>query len=109
VEMIRLAGVDEIPPGTMKTFTIGTATILVVNNAGSFYALDNRCTHMGGDLSKGKLEGSVVTCPRHKSRFDVTTGAVLSGPKIPLFHIKIDPVRTYAVKTEAGELFLERK
>ena len=109
MDMIRLAGVDEIPPGTMKAFTIGTATILVVNRAGIYYALDNRCTHMGGDLSKGKLEGSVVTCPRHKSRFDVTNGAVLSGPKIPLFRIKIDPVRTYAVKTEAGQIYVAIK
>lgn len=109
MDMIRLAGVDEIPPGTMKAFTISNSTILVVNHAGSFYAVDNRCTHMGGDLSKGKLEGSIVTCPRHKSRFDVTTGAVLSGPKIPLFRIKIDPVRTYAVKTEAGQIYVAMK
>ncbi|MGD6805890.1 MAG: Rieske (2Fe-2S) protein [Candidatus Bathyarchaeia archaeon] len=49
----------------------------------------NTCTHAGGDLSKGILEGNAITCPRRKVKFDVATGKVISPPKIGLFHPKI--------------------
>jgi nitrite reductase/ring-hydroxylating ferredoxin subunit len=47
---------------------------------GKYYAIENRCTHAGGPLAEGELEGDVVTCPWHGSRFKVKTGAVLSPP-----------------------------
>jgi nitrite reductase/ring-hydroxylating ferredoxin subunit len=72
--------IDEIPIGTMKPFTIGDKEVLVVNYSGKFYAIGNRCTHVGGDLSKGKLEENIVTCPRHGSKFDITTGNRIAGP-----------------------------
>jgi len=72
--------IDEIPIGMMKSFTIEDKEVLVVNYSGKFYAISNRCTHVGGDLSKGKLEGNIVTCPRHGSKFDVTTGNRIAGP-----------------------------
>jgi 3-phenylpropionate/trans-cinnamate dioxygenase ferredoxin subunit len=62
---------------------------------------------MGGNLSKGMLEGNTVTCPRHKSKFDVTTGKVVSGPKIPLVHPKIKDEPTYIVKVEGNDILLE--
>ena len=49
--------------------------------------------HFGGDLSKGKLEGKVVTCPRHGSQFDVTTGKRLAGPAkkdLPVYEVKLE-------------------
>ena len=72
--------IDEIPIGMMKSFTIEDKEVLVVNYSGKFYAISNRCTHVGGDLSKGKLEGNIVTCPRHGSKFDITTGNRIAGP-----------------------------
>ena len=47
---------------------------------GKYCAIENRCTHVGGPLAEGELEGEVVTCPWHGSRFNVKTGAVLSPP-----------------------------
>ena len=95
-----IAKVEEIPAGQMKGFSAGGKDILIVNYQGKFYAIGKICTHAGGDLSKGKLEGDVVTCPRHGSKFDVTTGECISGPKIgflklkaknePVFEVKID-------------------
>lgn len=48
--------------------------ILVARAAGSYYAVDNKCPHFGGDLAAGKLEGTVITCPRHGSQFDLKDG-----------------------------------
>jgi nitrite reductase/ring-hydroxylating ferredoxin subunit len=53
------------------------------------------------------LEGNSLTCPKHKAKFDVTTGKVLSGPKIPLMHPKIKDEPVYAVKVEGTDILLE--
>ena len=71
---------NQIPPGTLKSLSINDKSILVTNVAGKFYAVAGKCTHSGGDLSKGRLEGTTITCPRHGSQFDVTTGKRLKGP-----------------------------
>jgi 3-phenylpropionate/trans-cinnamate dioxygenase ferredoxin subunit len=52
------------------------------------------------------MEGKVVTCPRHGSRFDVTTGKALSGPKILLLRLSTDDEPTYEVKVEEGSILL---
>jgi nitrite reductase/ring-hydroxylating ferredoxin subunit len=64
-------------------------------------------THANAELSQGSLEGNVVTCPKHKSKFDVSTGKVISGPKIPFFHPKINDEPSYEVKVEGTTLFLK--
>ncbi len=73
----------------MKKISVQGKEILIANVNGNFYAIGNVCTHERGDLSQGTLEGNVVTCPKHKSKFDVTTGKVVSHPKMVLFHPKI--------------------
>jgi len=80
MSFVEVTKMSELPVGTMKGVTVENKAILVANINGSYYAIAGKCTHAGGDLSKGKLEGSVVTCPRHGSKFDVTTGNRISGP-----------------------------
>jgi nitrite reductase/ring-hydroxylating ferredoxin subunit len=80
MSFMEIAQVDQIPPGSMKSFNIKGTSVFIVNIGGSFYAMGNKCTHMGGDLSKGMLEGKIVTCPRHGSQFDVTSGKRMRGP-----------------------------
>ncbi len=75
-------------------FLVGDA--VVFNVSGQFFATQARCTHRGGPLAKGKLEGTTVTCPLHGAQFNVTTGEVLRGPAR-------DPLKTYRV-TVAGEV-----
>ena len=55
-------------------------SIAIFNVGGSFYAIDNTCTHRGGPLSEGTLTGDTVTCPWHGAKYNVKTGAVLSPP-----------------------------
>ena len=95
---------NEISEGTMKPVTIQGKEILVVNYNGNFYAINRKCTHMGGDLSKGKLDGKIVTCPRHGSRFDVTTGKSISGPKIGFLKLKTKDESIYEVKVEGNSI-----
>jgi nitrite reductase/ring-hydroxylating ferredoxin subunit len=76
----KVATVNEIPPGQAKKVTVGNHQVALFNVGGTFYAIDNTCTHRGGPLSEGEVEGSQVTCPWHGAQFDLTTGAHLSPP-----------------------------
>jgi uncharacterized protein YbjT (DUF2867 family)/nitrite reductase/ring-hydroxylating ferredoxin subunit len=84
--------VSDVPPGTASL----VGTVAVFNVAGSFCATQDKCTHRQGPLSKGKLDGSTVTCPYHGAQFNVCTGAVLRGPAR-------DRLQTYRVRVH-GEV-----
>jgi nitrite reductase/ring-hydroxylating ferredoxin subunit len=104
---IKVAETSEIPSGQMKAVKLGEKEVLIANVNGTFYAIGNRCTHMRGELSKGTLEGNILTCSRHKSKFDITTGKVISGPKIPLIHPKIKDEPAYTVEVEGKDILIE--
>ncbi len=70
-------------------------TVAVFNIGGTFYAIEDTCTHDGGELAGGALEGDVVICPRHGARFCLRTGAALSPPAY-------EPVRTFETRIENG-------
>jgi nitrite reductase/ring-hydroxylating ferredoxin subunit len=78
--------VSNVPPGSAAQ--VGDAAVF--NVGGNFCATQAKCTHRGGALSPGKLDGSTVTCPLHGSQFNVCSGAVLRGPAV-------DPLMTYRV------------
>ena len=107
VSLVRVGELPEVPVGKMKVFKVGEKECLVANANGNYYAIGNRCTHVSADLSQGSLEGNIVTCPKHKSKFDVTTGKVISGPKMPFIHPKINDEPSYEVKVEGNALLLK--
>ena len=76
----KVARSDDIPPGQSRMFEVGGKSIALFNVNGLFYAIDDTCTHRGGPLSEGELDGKEVTCPWHGAVFDVTTGDVLRPP-----------------------------
>ena len=76
-DFVDIARADQLRDGEMMKVEIDGREILLARVSGSYYAIDDRCPHMGGDLSKGSLEGSVVTCPRHGSEFDVRSGGLV--------------------------------
>ena len=76
-EFNRLANASDLTEGTMKKYQVQDKEILMARIEGKYYVVQNKCPHFGGDLSKGKLEGPIVTCPRHGSRFNVIDGSVV--------------------------------
>lgn len=78
--------VSEVPYGA----ALLVDEVAVFNVAGRFCATQGKCTHRQGPLSKGKLDGSTVTCPNHGAQFNVCSGEVLRGPAK-------DPLKTYRV------------
>jgi 3-phenylpropionate/trans-cinnamate dioxygenase ferredoxin subunit len=72
-----VAKVGELGDGTMKKLIFNGQEILLARVGGNYYAASNLCPHMNGDLSRGKLDGTIVTCPRHASRFDLRDGSMV--------------------------------
>lgn len=106
MEFYEVAKKDSIPEGSMKAFKILEKDILVVNFKGSYYAIGSKCTHLRGDLSKGVLEGNIVRCPRHGSKFDVTTGKNISGPKIGFLKLKTPDEPSFEVRIEGDSIMV---
>lgn len=107
MSFIQVATIDQVPLGNMKAFTVNGKGILVTNYDGKYYAMNLKCTHMGGDLSKGKLEGKLVTCPRHGSKFDVTSGVCISGPKLGFIKLRIKNEKVYTLKVEGNNILVD--
>lgn len=104
---VRVAKVSEIELGKTKKVSIQDLFVLIVNANGHFYAIDSFCSHYGGDLSEGTLQGNIITCPVHKARFDVTTGEVVSPPAEPLGRENIENLATYLLRIENQEIFIK--
>ena len=94
---VPVAKVSEIPAGTTKTITVDDVPVLLCNVDGTIYAVEDVCTHDGGELDQGRLDGACVECPRHGARFDVRSGA---ATQLPAF----EPVETHAVRLEGDSV-----
>ncbi len=79
-ELIKVATLSDISPGTCRHVDAGGRAVAVFNVDGTVYALGGTCTHRGGPLGEGELDGTIVTCPWHGAQFDVTTGQVVGPP-----------------------------
>ncbi len=99
-EFVKVASSDEVAPGQAKLVEAGGKEIALFNVGGSFHAIDNSCTHIGGPLCEGELDGTEVTCPWHGAMFDVTSGAALGPPAS-------EGVNCYNVRIEAGDVEIE--
>jgi nitrite reductase/ring-hydroxylating ferredoxin subunit len=96
----KVAEVKDLAPGSCNAIELGGQQIALFNIGGTFYAIGDACTHRGGSLSEGKLEGNKVTCPLHGAAFDVTTGKNLTPPA-PV------AVPSYKVRVEGNEVQVE--
>ena len=90
---MKVAEGKDIQPSIMKTVEDNGEKICLANVEGNYYAIGNVCTHLGGPLAQGKLEGYEVQCPWHGSRFDIRTGKVARPPEMrpePIYEIKVE-------------------
>ena len=96
---VKVATVDQIPVGEGRVFEVAGQTLAVFNADGRFYAIDNSCTHRGGPLGEGELDGTTVTCPWHGWRWDVTTGANVNNPAVKM--------ACFPVSVENGQILVD--
>jgi glycine betaine catabolism B len=101
-DFVKVADTKDIQPSQMKEVEFNGEKICLANVEGKYYAIGNICTHLGGPLAQGKLEGYEVQCPWHGSRFDIRTGKVVRPPAM-----RSEP--TYEIKTENDNILLKKR
>ena len=99
-ELVTVIKTTELKPGQAKAVQVKGQTIALFNVGGTFYAIHDTCTHEGGPLSEGEVEGTTVTCPWHGAQFNVTSGEVVSPPAP-------EAVKSYKVHIEGDDIKLE--
>jgi nitrite reductase/ring-hydroxylating ferredoxin subunit/uncharacterized membrane protein len=87
----------DLPQGKLVAVDVGRVPVVLLRQDGQILAAESWCPHAGGPLDKGKLEGTVVECPWHQSRFDLRDGAPVQGPASA-------PLRTFEVREEGGRI-----
>jgi nitrite reductase (NADH) small subunit len=71
---VTVARLGDVPPGSVVAVQAGERWYALINVDGVLHAVDNNCPHNGGPLARGVLDGTVLTCPWHGWRWDVTSG-----------------------------------
>lgn len=111
---VEVAKADELTDGSMKQVSVGGQEILLARVGAIYYSADNRCPHMGGDLSQGTLEGTIITCPRHHSQFDLADGHVVrwtdwSGLMLATGKLLRSPrpLKMHEVRQEGDEILVD--
>ncbi|HET7264490.1 MAG TPA: non-heme iron oxygenase ferredoxin subunit [bacterium] len=96
---VKVTQASRVVPGTGVVVDAAGQAIAVFNVGGTYYAIANACTHRGGPLGEGRLDGTTVTCPWHGSQFDVTSGQVRRGPAQ-------QPVVSYPVRVQGDDVLV---
>jgi 3-phenylpropionate/trans-cinnamate dioxygenase ferredoxin subunit len=101
-DFVRACKVSDVPDPGKTVVEVGDRLVGLFHVAGSFYAIDDLCTHDGGPLAEGDLKGHTIICPRHGARFDIRTGVALSMPATRA-------TAAHEVKIEGGEVWIRIK
>ena len=96
---VKVGRVADVPQGGVEIFDVDDRRIAVYRLEDGFYAIDDICTHDGGPLAQGEIDGDQVICPRHGARFSIKTGAALTFPAVT-------PVDSYPIRVEGEELLV---
>lgn len=112
-DYIDAVAVTDIPQDTMREVKVEGHDFLVANAGGKFYVADAHCPHLHGNLTKGTLENTVVTCPLHGSRFDLSDGRCLewtdwkgTAKSIATLVRHPRPLRVYEVRIKDGRVLV---
>ncbi len=106
----EVADESELKAGESKAFEVNGKKMLISNVDGNIYSIDSICTHMGGDLSKGKKENGIVICPKHHAQFDLKTGKVVKnvgGFVRTMTRKEASDLKSYNVKIEDGKIKID--
>jgi 3-phenylpropionate/trans-cinnamate dioxygenase ferredoxin subunit len=98
-DWIRICLTSDLLPGERKVAEVDGTMVAVFNIDGDLYAIEDVCTHDGGELASGQLDGFEIECPRHGARFDVRNGAARCPPAY-------EPTAKLPVKAEDGSIWV---
>lgn len=96
---VKVGTTADVPDGRPEIFDVDDRKIAVYRLDGAYYAIEDLCTHDGGPVAEGEIDGGEVICPRHGARFDIKTGAARSFPAVT-------PVDTFPVRVDGDEIWI---
>jgi len=103
----KICSVADLPVNSAKEVNIGKLTVAMFNIDGEYYAINRKCTHLGGNLAKGKVVDKTVKCPLHGTVFNLETGEVISYPGgLAGWFKKSKTTVVYEVKKKGEDLFI---
>lgn len=105
--LLRVATTSEVLPGDIKAFDVGGKKILIANANGEYFAMDNKCPHIGKPLDKGTLTGCILTCAYHHAQFDVRNGKNLQDAKLLFLKMSCKDAKTYRVNLEGNTILVD--
>jgi 3-phenylpropionate/trans-cinnamate dioxygenase ferredoxin subunit len=106
MEYVKIDGAAELSDGGKMKVVVKGETLMLAKLDGAYYALHNKCPHMGGSLADGNLNGGNIVCPRHGSVFDVKTGKAVHGGKLAFIKFNVGDATSYPVKTQDGDVMV---
>ena len=98
-DFVKVAAVNDLSDGEVMMVEVDGQEVMLANLGGEFYAISDECTHEGGSLSQGYVDGGEVECPVHGSLFDIKTGENTGPPAA-------EPVQSYPVRIEGDDVLV---
>src|SRR5258708_21420594 len=98
-DFVKVAAIDDLEEGELMAVEVDGEPVCLVKVDGNVYAFTGNCTHIGGPLDEGELDGEVLTCPWHGAQFNACTGKGLRAPARP-------DIQTYPVRVENGPILV---
>jgi len=99
LEFVPVATTDELASGQRLLIDIGDLSLAVFNIAGTYFAIADICTHDGGPLAEGELDGERIECPRHGGEFELATGKAVRPPAV-------EDIPAYPVRVEGDQVLV---
>jgi nitrite reductase/ring-hydroxylating ferredoxin subunit len=107
MEYVRVASVNEVPPGKIVPIEAKGLKLLLAEAGGQFHAAARKCPHLGFNLCRGSIEDRAVVCPLHKAKFDLATGAIERDPKLLFIGMKAKSgLAVYPVRVEGMDILV---
>jgi 3-phenylpropionate/trans-cinnamate dioxygenase ferredoxin subunit len=97
---MKVANTQDVAVGEMIHIEVEEEDIALYHLDDGWYATSAICTHASQDLTKGRLDGGIVACPKHGGKFDVRTGSPVAFPCVI-------PLQTYPVEVRGDEVWLD--
>jgi nitrite reductase/ring-hydroxylating ferredoxin subunit len=99
---VKVGTLSDFPEGKLKKVQVKGVDLVVAHIAGKIHAMTATCTHRGGPLDEGELNGTTVVCPWHGGQFDITTGKVVNPPPMK-------DESPYETQIQGSDVFLKKR
>jgi 3-phenylpropionate/trans-cinnamate dioxygenase ferredoxin subunit len=100
LQFADVCSAGELAPGTTRTAELGGFELLICRSGDEYFAIENKCSHTGALMTRGRLRGDCILCPVHGARFRLRDGKHLTPPASV-------GLRTFALRVEGGRVWVK--